>query len=134
MAAIAVWLVAQPLAQEQKPVFRSSRNIVSVDVIVRDRSGAVVRGLTASDFEIREDGRPQEILSFTFEQIADRSMERSATVSHGDMQLKFAVPNALSRFRANTFSSKEPETLEISRDTQAKGALGESVRGGKTPE
>jgi VWFA-related protein len=71
MAAIAVWLVAQPLAQEQKPVFRSARNIVSVDVIVRDRSGAVVRGLTAADFEIKEDGRPQEILSFTFAQIAD---------------------------------------------------------------
>ncbi len=71
LAAIAVWPAAQPAAQGQQPVFRSSRNIVSVDVIVRDRSGAVVKGLTAADFEIREDGRPQEILSFTFEQIAD---------------------------------------------------------------
>jgi VWFA-related protein len=51
-------------------VFRTGRDIISVDVIVRDRSGAVVRGLTAADFEIREDGRPQEISTFSFEEIA----------------------------------------------------------------
>jgi len=28
------------------------------------------------------------------------------------LQLKFSVPNKLCRFRADTFSSKEPETLE----------------------
>jgi VWFA-related protein len=70
LAAVVAWPAAQPTAQEQ-PVFRTSRNIISVDVIVRDRSGAVVKGLTAADFEIREDGRPQDILSFTFEQIAE---------------------------------------------------------------
>ena len=42
-----------------------------VDVIVRDGSGAVVRGLKAADFEIVEDGKPQEIRSFSFEEIKD---------------------------------------------------------------
>jgi VWFA-related protein len=54
---------------QQRPVFRSGRDAISVDVIVRDRSGAVVRGLTAADFEIREDGQPQQIVSFSFEEI-----------------------------------------------------------------
>jgi VWFA-related protein len=70
LAVIVGWPAPPPAAQDQ-PVFRASRNIVSVDVIVRDRNGAVVRGLTAADFEIREDGKPQEISSFTFEQIAE---------------------------------------------------------------
>ncbi len=62
---------AQP-AQQPQAVFRTSRDIISVDVIVRDKSGAVVRGLTAADFEVREDGRPQAIQTFSFEEIASK--------------------------------------------------------------
>ena len=51
----------QPARSQAAPVFRSSREVITVDAIVRDRVGAIVRGLTADDFEIREDGRPQEI-------------------------------------------------------------------------
>ena len=43
------------------PVFRSSVNLVLVDVVVRDRNGAVVKGLTADDFELLEDGVRQQI-------------------------------------------------------------------------
>ena len=53
-----------PPAQQPRAVFRTSRDVISVDVIVRDKSGAVVRGLTAADFEVREDGRPQTVQSF----------------------------------------------------------------------
>ena len=45
--------VAVPAAQSpqtKKPVFRLNTQIVSVDVIVRDSSGSVVRGLKAEDF------------------------------------------------------------------------------------
>ena len=60
----------QPPA-DRRPVFRANTQLVSVDVIVRDGSGAVVRGLTAADFEVLEDGKPQEIRSFSFEEISD---------------------------------------------------------------
>jgi VWFA-related protein len=52
-----------------KPTFRTATQLVSVDVIVRDGSGAIVRGLTANDFEVTEDGKAQEIRSFSFEEI-----------------------------------------------------------------
>ncbi|MEA2463461.1 MAG: hypothetical protein QOJ98_1208 [Acidobacteriota bacterium] len=39
-------------------------SIVNVDVFVTDRKGNRVRGLTAADFEIRENGRPQPISNF----------------------------------------------------------------------
>ncbi|MGH9310946.1 MAG: VWA domain-containing protein, partial [Vicinamibacterales bacterium] len=64
---------ALPEAQQanQPPVFRSTREVVSIDVVVRDRDGNVVRGLAQGDFEIREDGHAQELLNFTFQEIPD---------------------------------------------------------------
>ena len=63
---------AQPNPQAPQPVFRSRREVITVDAIVRDKSGAIARGLTAADFEIREDGRPQDVLNFSFEEIRDK--------------------------------------------------------------
>src|SRR5687767_9526872 len=47
-----------------------SLTVVSVDVVVRDASGNVVRGLTANDFAVSEDGKPQKIDTFSFQEIA----------------------------------------------------------------
>lgn len=70
-----------PMAQqaEQTPVFRTGTALVSVDVVVRDRSDEVVRGLTAGDFTITEDGRPQRIQTFTFQEIASQPLAPMAT-------------------------------------------------------
>ena len=56
-------------AQAPLPAFRANVSLVVVDVVVRDRSGATVRGLTANDFEIREDNRAQQIRSFDFQEV-----------------------------------------------------------------
>jgi len=56
-----------------RSVFKSHLNVVSVDVIVRDKSGAVVRGLTAADFEVREDGKAQDVSNFSFEEVNDKA-------------------------------------------------------------
>ena len=74
LTTVAALTSSLPSAQQAqpRPVFRSQLNLISVDVIVRDKSGAIVRGLTAADFEIREDGRPQEVSSFSFEEVSDK--------------------------------------------------------------
>jgi VWFA-related protein len=77
-ALFAAALSAQPVPSRvegqkpaPRPTFRANTQTVTVDVIVRDGSGAVVKGLTAADFEVLEDGKPQEIRSFTFEEISE---------------------------------------------------------------
>jgi VWFA-related protein len=68
--------LAQQQAQQQNPndpltfTLTTDVNIVSVDVVVRDRQGNVVRGLTEKDFQILEDGKPQVIETFSFQEIA----------------------------------------------------------------
>jgi FkbM family methyltransferase len=39
-------------------------------------------------------------------------MNQVVNVEHNGMKLRFSVPNSLNRFRADTFSTKEPETLK----------------------
>ena len=76
-------VVAWPVGaqQDQPPTFRGVNTTVSVDVVVRDQAGAVVRGLTAADFTILEDGKPQKIDTFTFQEITDQPRKPLETTS-----------------------------------------------------
>src|SRR3981189_2339815 len=65
-------LSVSPAAQTPRQpatVFRSGTELVLVNVVVRDRSGAVVRGLTRDDFSISEDDKAQTVTSFDFEEL-----------------------------------------------------------------
>jgi len=48
----------------QPPLFKSGIDLVNLGVTVADRKGGLVTDLTADDFEILEDGRPQKIEYF----------------------------------------------------------------------
>src|SRR5262245_61608498 len=63
---VALFAAPSPRAQ-QRSVFRSGTELVLVNVVVRDKSGAVVRNLSRDDFTVTEDDRPQTITSFDFE-------------------------------------------------------------------
>ncbi|HVL68338.1 MAG TPA: VWA domain-containing protein [Vicinamibacterales bacterium] len=54
-------LVAGGGLDAQQPTFRSGTNVVEVTVIVRDAKGNFVSDLTIDDFEVTEDGRPQQV-------------------------------------------------------------------------
>jgi VWFA-related protein len=53
-----------PDPQQRPPTIRTGTNVVRVDATVIDGDGKPVTDLTADDFEIREDGKPQPITSF----------------------------------------------------------------------
>ena len=51
------------------PTFKEAVNLILVDVSVRDKSGAPIRGLKREDFQIFEEGKAQDITTFTYQEI-----------------------------------------------------------------
>lgn len=49
---------------------------------------------------------------FVFNQILNSALDAKRKITHRETQLTFVTPNKVNYFRVNTFSSKEPETLE----------------------
>jgi VWFA-related protein len=86
----------QPAPTPQAPVFRSGVNLVLVDVVVRDRNGAVIKGLTANDFELLENGVRQDILSFAFEDVTSNAapIENASTLGPAAAAARTAPPAA----------------------------------------
>src|SRR5687767_5017440 len=65
-AVLCLAAVAVIPALAQQPTFKVSVNVVDVDVTVNDQQGNFVTGLTANDFEVFEDGKPQMIQTFSY--------------------------------------------------------------------
>jgi VWFA-related protein len=49
--------------------FRVNTNLVLVNVVARDKQGNLIRGMTKDDFQLLEDGKPQTIADFGFEDV-----------------------------------------------------------------
>ncbi|HVW06355.1 MAG TPA: VWA domain-containing protein [Vicinamibacterales bacterium] len=97
-AAAGVLVVAQQpsssSASQTPPVFREGVNFVLVDAYPR-RAGHIVEGLTAADFQIFEDGKPQAVDRVEFVRIEPRATdaERRDPSTTGEMRGLTADPH-----------------------------------------
>jgi VWFA-related protein len=87
---IGLWLLAAIVAVQAQqpprlPTFKSATALVEVDIIAYDAGGRFVPGLTADDFEILEDGRPQQVQHFYL--VTGRPAAGSGAVPHIDSGL-----------------------------------------------
>jgi VWFA-related protein len=62
-------LLGQP--PQETPTFSTSANLVIVTVFVRDAQGRPVKGLKKEDFLVTENGKPQAVRVFEFQQIEE---------------------------------------------------------------
>ena len=80
-----VGLFLVPLLSQETPgnlTLHVEADTVLVNVVVRDaHTGALVTGLTASDFSVLEDGKPQRIASFDYESVDMAQPLNQATIS-----------------------------------------------------
>lgn len=62
---VSALLALQPLTSAQQATFRAGTELVTFGVTVTDRRGNLITDLTADDFEVVEDNRPQTLKYFT---------------------------------------------------------------------
>lgn len=83
------------LAQDQRPVFRAKIDAVTLDVAVMDKSGKPVTDLTAADFDVIEQGKPQKIDAFELVDL-DRRPPASSNLYH-DVKTMESLEQEVSR-------------------------------------
>lgn len=49
---------------------------------------------------------------YVYELVVNNAMDQKQTVKYGEVKIDFHIPNRLNKYRADSFASKEPETLE----------------------
>ena len=76
----------QQTPAEAAPAFRSAADVVTIHASVRDARGRIVGGLTATDFEVRDNGTLQPILSLRSDHQSPLSVAILVDMS-GSMQL-----------------------------------------------
>jgi VWFA-related protein len=130
MAAILVGLMVAPpaLAQQQTVdgtfTMKVQTDIVLTNVVVRDKkTGEVVKGLKQGDFTILENGKPQTIASFDYQNVDEAAVLRESTTVTGKATIAdllnrnfAATPAALRDHRLIVMffdlSSMQPEDID----------------------
>jgi VWFA-related protein len=75
---------SQPPQQNSQEAFtlKVNSDLVLTNVVVRDKkTGEVIRGLKASDFQVLENGKPQSIISFDFQSVDQAAPLNEATIN-----------------------------------------------------
>jgi VWFA-related protein len=108
MAAVMIGVMAGStgMGRAQQPsgsgtfTMKVQTDIVLTNVVVRDKkTGEVVKGLKASDFTILENGKPQKIASFDYQNVDEAAVLREKTTVTG----KATIADMLNQnFAANT--------------------------------
>jgi VWFA-related protein len=84
----AVLLAAVVAAPQERPTFRVTTRLVQVSVVVQDRDGKPVTGLTAADFQLLDGGQQQRIVHFAID-------GAEASSAAGDRPSAAPVPGAV---------------------------------------
>jgi VWFA-related protein len=107
-------------ASEQPVMFRSRTSLVLVPVVVRDREGRAVGNLQKGDFEISDQGKRQEIASFTEQKTAGQAAQPAPDAAKprapGEVAPAAVIPD---RFVAYVFDDVHIRTGDLAQVRKA---------------
>ena len=90
-----------PPADSSTVTFKVNTDLVLTNVVVRDKkTGDIVKGLTDRDFSITENGKPQHIVSFDFENVDQAAPLNEATINA-------SAPNGVFGAKTGTATQEE---------------------------
>ncbi|MGI9101994.1 MAG: VWA domain-containing protein [Terriglobales bacterium] len=129
LAAALIAALAVPPLPAQTPQagslyrFKTETDLVLVNLVVRDKQGNLVRNLKQGDFTVLEDGKPQRITSFDFEQAEIAVPQPAQAVLVGPRTTPAAAPVAVAPEKLDLrdrrlivlffdLSSMQPEEIE----------------------
>ena len=84
-------LQAQQQAQPADDVIRISTNLIQIDAVVNDKDGNPIKDLTAGDFEVLQDGKPQKIVSVSY--VNTEPLVRPDSLKKTEKQTPIAPPS-----------------------------------------
>jgi VWFA-related protein len=87
-------ILAVPQDRQDIPTFASKVELVTVDAVVVDGKGQPVRGLTALDFALFEDGKPQKVESFEAFDLGEGPERSAATAPLEATNLRASSPGS----------------------------------------
>jgi VWFA-related protein len=116
-----------PADAQTNYTLKVNSDLVLTNIVVRDKkTGEVVRGLTADDFQVLENGKPQKIVSFDFQSVDQAAPLNEATVNG---KAPNSIMGSMNRSATSTelrnhrlivmffdITSMQPEDLERAQD------------------
>ena len=87
-------ILAVPQDRQDIPTFASKVELVTVDAVVVDGKGQPVRGLTALDFDLFEDGKSQKVESFEAFDLGEGPERSAATAPPEATNLRASSPTS----------------------------------------
>lgn len=80
-------------APDEDEVVRITTNLVQIDAVVTDGSGRQITDLGAQDFEVLEDGKPQQVTNFSYVSLAgSEASTPSSPTARKDKERTFIPP------------------------------------------
>ena len=76
--------------------FKANSNLVVVDVVVTDKAGKAIKGLKQSDFTVLEDGKPQKVSVFEFQELSQEPAPQPKLTLADELQLPEAPKTSIS--------------------------------------
>jgi VWFA-related protein len=118
--AVAPWTASQEQGGQETPTFKREVEVVTVDVVVVNKAGNPITGLTREDFTILDEGVPQTIVNFDVVTVPDEPVPAAPRVPERPRVATNTAPRLPGRTFVVVFDNINMSPLNTQR---AKGAV-----------